>query len=118
MGSIYSPIPSKVTGNIHSVNNPDEPVIGYFSACSVESNRVSISRDEVPGPVAYEPDGYENCGEFFIPVGSESSLSAVLIVDKKFNNATQQLTGYSVANRDCVDCREKGGTLIRPPYWN
>jgi hypothetical protein len=118
MGSLYAPIPSRVIGNIYSVSNPNEPVIGYFSASSIESNRVSLTRDDVPAPATYDPDGYENCGDSFVPVGSESTLSAVLIVDKRYDIVTQKLQGYIVSNRDCIDCREKGGTTTRPPYWN
>ena len=36
LGSIFDEQPTQITGNIHSVTNPSEQVIGYVSAGTVE----------------------------------------------------------------------------------
>jgi hypothetical protein len=118
IGSIYSSIPSKVEGNIRCTSDPDETVIGYFSATSIESNRVSVLRGDLTGPsVLYEPSGYESC-HIFVVSPNYQYLDAVVIHDIAYNDAAQQIIGYKVGTPDCMDCRKKGGTTVRPPYWN
>ena len=46
-GSIFDPIPSKIIGNIRSVNNASEEVLGYFGAYGEASIRRFVSNDEI-----------------------------------------------------------------------
>ncbi len=53
-------------GNIHSVNNPEEPVIGFISASSVQSKRVFINNKQLEN--WYGPPPGKLCGQItFIP---------------------------------------------------
>ena len=57
LGSIFDAQPSASIGNIHNVNNPNEVVIGYMSACSVSQKRIYI--DHTAEPLSYSTD-YQN----------------------------------------------------------
>jgi len=120
VGSLFDALPSQDLGNLHCLSNPAEPVLGYFSASSITRKRVMIDRQEITGPsTSYQPTGYEYCGEEFIPLDQLSLLLGnKLIIEKKYDDVTQQLTGYLVTTSDCADCRAHGGTLTKPDYWN
>ncbi|HEY5825004.1 MAG TPA: DUF4249 family protein, partial [Cyclobacteriaceae bacterium] len=118
LGSIYAPIPSQVIGNIHCATNPSEPVIGYFSASSITNKRVSITRQEIPGPSkSYENESYLGCKDEIVSP-SDSRLSYLIISDKKYDLITGEFIGYSVSPPSCLDCRTQGGGNVRPPFWN
>nr|WKN39452.1 DUF4249 domain-containing protein [Tunicatimonas sp. TK19036] len=87
-GSVFDPPPARIIGNMRSVDNPDETVLGYFQVSAVTEKRVFIGRGEVPsspgGPVT---GGFESC-----------------------NSADPE--PY------CYDCSLLPGTTTeRPPFW-
>jgi len=43
-GSLYSTQPYPVKGNIHNINNPEEPVLGNFTVAGVDHKRVFVTR--------------------------------------------------------------------------
>lgn len=114
IGTIFDPQPSEINGNIHSVSDPKELVIGYVSASVVEEKRFFISRSELPGwkfledcpeiLVLNNPDSilaaHEGGGSFYGAVGSGTRPSH-----------------YQVSTLQCVECPARGGSLIKPSYW-
>jgi hypothetical protein len=48
VGSIFDPPPALIRGNIYKVGDPDEVVLGYFSASSVRRDNVMIVRGNYP----------------------------------------------------------------------
>ncbi len=48
LGSIFDALPSEIEGNIHSDNNPSEPVIGYITVGSTTSQRIFVDKRLLP----------------------------------------------------------------------
>jgi hypothetical protein len=122
LGGLYDPLPGAVSGNIHSVSDPDERVIGFFSIGSVSEKRIFIKNSELRSFLKYE---YPSC------------LTDTIISEKPwyenkprlhFGNPDQviaQITssdgstimGYVVSPTLCTDCRVRGGNTVRPNFW-
>ncbi len=49
-GGILDPPPSEIKGNISSVQNPNEKVIGFFNASGVSSYQITLLGSDFPGP--------------------------------------------------------------------
>ncbi len=114
LGGLFDPLPSQVKGNLHSESDPKETVLGYFSGGAVTSKRIFISINDLP--VEFRAPGHtEECIEFSIPKKDVALLNGVAYLlirplDPPFNS-------YTYSFKDCVDCREKGGTNIKPDFW-
>ncbi len=125
VGSIFDSQPSLLYGNIHSVSDPAEVVIGYVSAGTITQKRLTLLAIDLP--FLYRgnpPDNYciasldtfwVNKGEVkkyiidpvppqLIPVGDSSSRGKPVWI-----SATPEFY--------CVDCRLQGGTNVMPSYW-
>jgi len=126
LGSIFDAQPSQIAGNIHNVNNANEPVVGYVIACTVQSKRIFISVDQLPNtwsPIyPYECD--IDSEWFFNPHTKQNDVAQNLI---PLNSSTIPITtfvapggfsvsGYLGVEDDCVDCTLRG-TKTQPNFW-
>lgn len=118
VGSLFSPNPSDVRGNVHCEQDPDEYVVGYVDCCSPSvSKTLYINASGVykkPKSTEYlffpQPDEdqkMEDCYRVhwnggFVPVvhGTQDGVSGVLCGAKR-----------------CIDCRISGGHLNQPADW-
>jgi hypothetical protein len=114
LGTIFGPLPSKFSGNIHSLTNPAEPVFGYFSASSVSEKRIFIEPGEFP-VVPFSPviTGFEDCSLMMLPAQDISQLGSNVISSSYGVGPT----GYYITSVSCVDCRSQGGTNVKPDFW-
>jgi hypothetical protein len=115
-GTLFDPLPSDLTGNIRSVNNPNENVLGFFYAGSESSGRLFISSDKLKlRPSRYLSD-FSNCSLQEIPVANVTNLSdqnlLVGVIVEGFVT-----TAYTYSSASCVDCRSAGGTITKPDFW-
>jgi Domain of unknown function (DUF4249) len=113
-GSIFDPQPGQITGNVHSLSNPNEPVLGFISASSAQEIRIFISS------AAIEGWGYVSpvlCSATFkVPADS---------VDYYFRGrGYAPITeipppnpGWYSAFPSCIDCTLQGGTTTKPQFW-
>ncbi|WP_426669582.1 DUF4249 domain-containing protein [Mucilaginibacter sp. McL0603] len=134
LGSIFDALPSEIEGNIHSVNNASEPVIGYITVGSTTSQRIFIQKQQLPGwPTT---PFYTNCHLAFpgqscclyvYPPGPPNQVDAY--INYLTNNNPNPLIpidaiglpghpplGYTAASRECVDCTLRG-TNKKPSFW-
>jgi hypothetical protein len=146
LGSIFDAQPSQISGNIHSVTNPTEPVIGYISVGSIASRRIFISNRALPAWVANSM--YEGCVLLPDPGNPKFACCYYAFADQNGNirnqvnnyinyntpsfipggdnplipiNAItvpgQPPIGYTAATRECTDCTLKG-TNKKPAFWD
>ena len=47
IGTIFDPTPGRIIGNVHNMNDPDEPVLGYFGAYGLTEKRVFVEAAEI-----------------------------------------------------------------------
>jgi len=113
-GTIFSPTPSQMTGNIHCVSDPSVPVIGYIGAssqCSGDMYYINAEehfyKSPTPTPVEIleiqPPEFADYYRRGYLPVEVISSMGSA--------------TRYEWAPARCVDCRRKGGTKNKPEGW-
>ncbi|MFD3000588.1 DUF4249 domain-containing protein [Pontibacter toksunensis] len=123
IGTLFDPMPAQLTGNVHRLTDPDEPVIGYVGASSVQEKRIFISGEQLPQdwrsfyPTCqldsllpaenqslaelagvFQNGNYMPVGEIYPPVGLPVAI------------------GYLAAQKGCVDCRTRG-TNVKPSFW-
>ena len=125
LGCIFDAQPSQINGNIHNINNPAEPVIGYVSACTVQTKRVFISNGQLPQ--SWNPTYPYNCeldtalfcrgsecqndvAMFLIPLGSAEIPVYSIPIGAIFPK------GYLGSDIDCTDCTIRG-SKTQPGFW-
>lgn len=115
LGGLFDPLPSQVTGNVHSESDPMESVLGFFSGGSVSSKRIFISLNDLP-PALKVSRNIGDCTMDSVLVKDVKSVVGVafLLVSPY---GTPFTIGYQYSSVGCVDCRKLGGTTTRPDFW-
>ncbi len=115
LGSIFDAQPTQLTGNIHSVKNPSEVVIGYFTASSLQQKRIFIDSSQVsnwhyvyPGQECNLITIEQNPVNFLLYSYPDQQYSAYYF---------SGTTGLAIDKVSCLDCTLQGGTNQKPSYW-
>ncbi|MDQ6901476.1 MAG: DUF4249 domain-containing protein [Bacteroidota bacterium] len=115
LGSIFDAQPTQLVGNIHSVKNPSEIVIGYFTASSVQQKRIFIDKSQVtdwnyiyPGRDCDMITIEQNPANYLIYNYPDPDYSAYYF---------SGMTGLVLTRVSCVDCTLQGGANKKPSYW-
>jgi hypothetical protein len=115
LGSIFDAQPSELKGNIHSVSNPNEQVVGYVSVGTIQQQRIFISQSQLANwGYRFECDQKDTvvspalAAKFFadgqwIPLQEDWGLGGFL--------------GWYSNARYCVDCTSMGGVTTKPSFW-
>ncbi len=136
LGGVFDAQPSQISGNIHSLSDPNEPVIGYVSAGSITSKRIFIANEKIP--FAWLPDYTQSgCTLDTLLFAVKPKGSAVVINEENeyfnynkdarlntlqipiaaiYNVLNGKLIGHSGAIRPCADCTLRG-TNHEPLFW-
>jgi hypothetical protein len=131
LGSIFDAQPSQIKGNIHNVNNPAEPVVGYLSVGAYSSKRIFITKDQLPF-VWQLPDN--TCLEipyFFVVTDQFGRKTYPEDINFNYNKGAIKgasiptsaiifgttVIGHKGSDPQCVDCTLRG-TNVKPSYWN
>ena len=117
LGGLFDPLPSEVQGNIRSMSDPSETVIGLFSAGTVQEKRIFVKRSDLPRELAGYFRGNPLCMLDSVPVSELSEVypASTLLVDALYSGPA--LVGYTATTISCADCRTMGGKTTRPPFW-
>jgi hypothetical protein len=113
-GSIFDAQPLEITGNIHAINNNNEPVLGYVTACNMDTMRIYITNDEV-APWIFNP----SCTKFLVPRNTDSVdsyFSSGAYIPVEYLNSSPISPIWGTLN-ECADCRALGGTTTKPNFW-
>ncbi|MEN2489313.1 DUF4249 domain-containing protein [Flavobacterium sp. B11] len=121
-GGILSPKqPGFFYGNIKSVENPSEKVIGFFEVSSVSSERIFFNYADLfprePLPPYYESD----CAvrEFRDCIGDPPCSGAQLrsgISSRYLSYLSSAGLDYSMVKAPCGDCTTFSSNIV-PPFW-
>lgn len=115
LGSIFDAQPTQLSGNIHSVTNPLEVVVGYVTAASVTQKRIFIDNKQLSD----WNDTY---------IGQDCALKLISQDPNNFRLYSYPDTSYApyhyvspggieIAKTSCVDCARRGGTTKKPSFW-
>jgi hypothetical protein len=109
-GGLFETQPSRSSGNIYNINDPDEKVLGYFFTSQVQEKRITIS-EAYDFPIAM----------FDCLVDTAISLEDFardypyyLFSVSSFGRGPPW--GYS--KKECHDCTYRGGVTTKPEYWD
>lgn len=106
-GDLWSQQPVQIRGNMHRVDNEQEPVLGYFIVAGETQKRIFIDQPDLP---FY----YTACTPEFdlrwIPFEPPANWP-IYIDDIMF-------LGWAFASqKSCFDCRLSGGEISPPGFW-
>jgi hypothetical protein len=134
LGSIFDALPSVINGNIHSVTNPAEPVIGYISVGRTTSQRIFIDNRNLPewssdesyytgchlafganNPCCYYNFGGINQVDYYLNYNFTGDKDPLIPIDA-IGIPGHPPIGYTASTRLCVDCTVRG-TNKPPAFW-
>lgn len=123
-GTLFDKQPQSITGNMHRIGS-DEPVLGYFSASTVSTQRIFLDRSDLPENTLVNVGIFDNCLDtaLTIPksISSEREIVEVLNKGLVFFDWTvlpgQGIVDYIFTSVPCSDCTFQGGTTEKPDYW-
>jgi hypothetical protein len=117
IGSIFDAQPSQLFGNIRSITDPSEVVIGFISAGTFTEKRVTFTSADFPNEW-FKPREIDSLCLATVKPMSAAAIVAQHPVWVPLDIALGGTGAYNASNNlDCVDCRRQGGTNIKPPYW-
>jgi hypothetical protein len=118
-GTLFDPQPSQLPGNIVCKTDSAEMVIGFVSAGIVSEKRIYIKNSEL---VDWQTASDSSC--LAVTPETNNEALAILASDTTYGPAYNYPKPppigpvfLAIAKKPCIDCRRKGGTTTKPPYW-
>jgi len=127
LGSLFDKQPANVSGNITSVTNSGDVVLGYFSAAGSQEERIFLNVQDLPTWLTSRPPctGLDSLLKAnYIPQSEyEPDLVQRLefgnfFIDFVFSEFSGVPIGALIAPPNCSDCTFKGGDLNKPEFWD
>jgi hypothetical protein len=104
---LFSSQPYQIRGNVYNINNPEEPVLGYFLVAAETNRRVFIN----------SPEDLEFFYSVCVP---DTDPMIFAYISSRFwplwvFETRNGLMGYG--QDKCFDCTRRGGSLTPPEFW-
>jgi hypothetical protein len=111
LGTIFDPMPSEISGNVHCVSDPNELVIGYVETSNEQEKELFIRNSELPMIWLSQMP----CGE--LEVKNVPPLDTAVMPTRIGTYGTyNSIATFYAADRYCVNCTLRG-TNKRPSFW-
>ncbi|MBO9200177.1 MULTISPECIES: DUF4249 domain-containing protein [Niastella] len=110
-GNIFGRQPSELKGNIHSLSNPNEPVIGYIGIANRQEKRIWINWFEIP-----DWKFYLQCEAEIVKVEDIREFTH-LMPTMPIDYGPGGIVSYLGVTNYCVDCTLRGGNTKKPSFW-
>ena len=123
VGGIFDVQPTQFqNGNIHNIINPKEPVVGYVTMTNIQTKRIFIHHEDLPGNVlpVYPYDCVQDTALLSGAQGhnevQEDLINPPLVyIPTSAITVNGGIIGYLYSSPECADCTLRGVTY--PPYW-
>ncbi|MEQ9374224.1 MAG: DUF4249 domain-containing protein [Imperialibacter sp.] len=116
LGTLFDPQPYQLTGNVHNVDDPEEPVLGYFDASSVAQKRIFIDRKKDLHSLTYPAEPCISQLKTFSPQEEGDVAKDEFNLFISWGYLIVDAEGLLWAPPECADCRLYG-TLEKPDFW-
>jgi hypothetical protein len=120
VGGLFDSQPYEILGNIRSTD-PSVPVLGYFSAGTVDEQRIFVRFTDLPEYLQKVP--YHGCPLDTVCSVLRPDLRCTIDLESLPDNSylvaklDPAFPGYTRTSRACADCRVQGGVLTKPDFW-
>lgn len=118
IGSIFSPLPSLIGGNIQSLDAAKNPVIGQVSLGVIRQKRIYINQVEV-SPWNYIDPKFNDCTigeEAILAKDYQTIFGNGAVVPTRPLMVGTAIIGYYPSTRRCTDCSLYASKL-KPIFW-
>lgn len=117
VGSLFDPVPTNVIGNITCIDDPNQLVLGFFSAEGLTEKRIFIDRRDFT-PRVQVSNGQDGCD--LLDFATATDMSAHVSAGGSFVGVRTDffgnIVGFTGSTPICSDCRLQG-TLKKPSWW-
>lgn len=118
IGSIFSPLPSQITGNIKSMDDSSLPVVGQVSMGVTKQRRIYINLTDV-SPWGYRDPQFNDCAisqdSVFIENYKSIFRNGSVVPARELMEGTM-IVGYLTTDRRCADCTLYASPIV-PDFW-
>ncbi|WP_197070423.1 DUF4249 domain-containing protein [Hymenobacter sp. DG25B] len=127
IGTLFDPLPSQLTGNVHCLTDASEIIIGFVGAQTMSERRIFIDTGQLPRNWSFAT-GYETCVLDTLYRPHENPPPKIKPIPTQFfaNVSYTPIEEYYIdgdpyvyylySSTDCVDCRKRG-TNVKPSFW-
>jgi Domain of unknown function (DUF4249) len=124
-GSLFDPMPSQVTGNLHCLTHPSELVLGYIGASTVSNMRIFVKVTDLTSwhyrPYwidCVQPSSYRISVSAGDPAKYDKLYDDLLAPNHLYTLIDfPNSAAYIMAPNYCADCRDHGGSNQKPSFW-
>lgn len=113
-GGLYETQPPNTTGNLYNTADPEERVLGYFYATQPQQKRIIVDRR-----FNYRIPQYGcKLDTFNSPMEVYELYPEYPVYLISLDPELKPVPPYLSAQLICFDCRRRGGSNIKPDYWD